>query len=568
MTERSTRPVRPGTVRRGPAAVLALVLGVSGALTAGLTTAAHAADPGSISGTVTASRLDGLQVTLYSHVYGSGTGSSAVPVETVPVGPDGTYRIDGVAPNDGPVRPPGYTIQVSDTQGELATTWAPDVRTSADSSYLTGATWVTVTDGLDVTGVDVTVGKRVHLQGKVVDKDGHPVAGAQVSATSVASFGDTVVGSAVTAADGTYRTGQLPALGVNVVVRKDGYQTRIVGGTSPLSAQSFPIMDTDVTVDAVIGHAGSVSGTVSTPAAVPASSLKVRLLEAAPGPMGRVIYAQVATTTVGAGGRFEFADVATSPFGYVVEVTDPSLRAYAKSWAGDDWSPIFSQWVNPDADEHVVLPHLTMAPTGSVTGQLVSPRNGLSYAGVTLTYEATTCTGRCTLSPAGKVTLGADGRFTVRGLPGGSDGKRPQWTLRVTDPQGRFVEHVDFTAPAVTDGATTQLGRIALTLTDKAPLGRIDRVKTPKVTGTAKVGRTLKVSQGTWRPGAVKVTYQWQSRKVTKKGAKAVPVAKGTHSKVKLTRAVKGRKVRVKVTVKAPGHRTVTYTTKWTKKVA
>lgn len=85
-----------------------------------------------------------------------------------------------------------------------------------------------------------------------------------------------------------------------------------------------------------------------------------------------------------------------------------------------------------------------------------------------------------------------------------------------------------------------------------------------KVIGKAKVGRTLKATRGTYAPSVVRVAFQWQ----TKKGAKAVAVKGATKAKLRLAKRFKGRQVRVRVTVKAPGHTTVVRTTRWSKKVA
>lgn len=91
--------------------------------------------------------------------------------------------------------------------------------------------------------------------------------------------------------------------------------------------------------------------------------------------------------------------------------------------------------------------------------------------------------------------------------------------------------------------------------------------KAPKVSGKAKVGRTLKASKGTWKSsGRAKVTVklQWE----TKKGTKAVKVKGATTSKLKLTKKLRKKQIRLKVTVTAPGHMKVVRTTKWGKKVA
>ena len=99
--------------------------------------------------------------------------------------------------------------------------------------------------------------------------------------------------------------------------------------------------------------------------------------------------------------------------------------------------------------------------------------------------------------------------------------------------------------------------------TPEPALKTIKRLKAPKVTGKTQLGRTLKVSKGAWKPGSVKVTYRWFS----KKGDKVVKVKSTKKPTLKLKRSTLGKKYRVVVTVSKPGYRTVKHTTKWSKKV-
>jgi hypothetical protein len=62
----------------------------------------------------------------------------------------------------------------------------------------------------------------------------------------------------------------------------------------------------------------------------------------------------------------------------------------------------------------------------------------------------------------------------------------------------------------------------------------------PKITGTAKVGRTLKAVPGTWGPGTVKLTYRWYHAGRAISGA--------TKSTYKPKQVDKGHTVSVKIT--------------------
>lgn len=84
--------------------------------------------------------------------------------------------------------------------------------------------------------------------------------------------------------------------------------------------------------------------------------------------------------------------------------------------------------------------------------------------------------------------------------------------------------------------------------------------KTPRITGTARVGKTVKVKVGSWSPRP-SYRYQWYAngKKITKKATK---------SSFKLTSKQKGKRITVKVTGRKTGYTTVTKTSAKTKKVA
>lgn len=89
--------------------------------------------------------------------------------------------------------------------------------------------------------------------------------------------------------------------------------------------------------------------------------------------------------------------------------------------------------------------------------------------------------------------------------------------------------------------------------------GKLTATPKPKVTGTAKVGKKLKVKAGKWKPATVKLSYQWQRNGKKIKGA--------TKSSYKLVKSDKGKKITVKVTGKKSGFTTVSKTSKATAKV-
>ncbi len=70
----------------------------------------------------------------------------------------------------------------------------------------------------------------------------------------------------------------------------------------------------------------------------------------------------------------------------------------------------------------------------------------------------------------------------------------------------------------------------------------------PRISGTAKVGKTLKATVGTWSPSGATRTYQWYRDSTKIKGA--------TKSTYKLTKASKGHRITVTVTGRKSGYTT------------
>nr|WP_048585798.1 IPT/TIG domain-containing protein [Streptomyces viridochromogenes] len=82
----------------------------------------------------------------------------------------------------------------------------------------------------------------------------------------------------------------------------------------------------------------------------------------------------------------------------------------------------------------------------------------------------------------------------------------------------------------------------------------------PVISGTVKVGKTLKTSTGTWSPAATSYAYQWYAN------GKAISGA--TKSSLVLKSAQKGKKITVKVIARRTGHQDGSVLSKATKAVA
>ena len=82
---------------------------------------------------------------------------------------------------------------------------------------------------------------------------------------------------------------------------------------------------------------------------------------------------------------------------------------------------------------------------------------------------------------------------------------------------------------------------------------------TPTISGTAKVGRTLKATAGTWSPSGVTRTYQWYRDSAKIKGA--------TRSTYKLTKASNAHRITVTVTGRKSGYTTLSKKSPVTRRV-
>lgn len=107
---------------------------------------------------------------------------------------------------------------------------------------------------------------------------------------------------------------------------------------------------------------------------------------------------------------------------------------------------------------------------------------------------------------------------------------------------------VDTSAPGtytLTYSVSDKAGNTATTTRTVTVAEGVLQAGTPTISGSAKVGSTLKASPGTWTPGA-KLAYSWN--------LDGRPVAGSTSSTLRLTPAMTGRKVSVTVTGARTGY--------------
>jgi hypothetical protein len=191
----------------------------------------------------------------------------------------------------------------------------------------------------------------------------------------------------------------------------------------------------------------------------------------------------------------------------------------------------------------------TSAPTDAIaesafTSAPVPVITGTAKVGKTLGLN----TGAWTPWPAGS-------GFTYQWYANGKAIKgatKNKYKIAKADADKKLTVAVTATAPGYVKTSKTSKA------TAKVVGSKFKKKPTPKITGTAKVGKKLKAKPGAWSPKA-KYTYQWYANGKAIKGANKATLT--------LKKAQKGKKITVKVTAKKSGYNAVTKTSKATKKV-
>jgi len=177
-------------------------------------------------------------------------------------------------------------------------------------------------------------------------------------------------------------------------------------------------------------------------------------------------------------------------------------------------------------------------------------------------------TSKPTLSIAGTATVGQtlSAKLTGSWKPNAPTTVKYQWYRGATAIAGATKSTYKLAAADAGKQITVKISTSrtnfpSVELTTKAvtPLALFKTAPVPKITGTLKVGQTLKVTTGTWSPKAT-FTYQWY-RGTTK-------IAGATKATYKLAAADAGKQIKVVVTGRAAKTATTAKTSALTKKIA
>lgn len=193
-----------------------------------------------------------------------------------------------------------------------------------------------------------------------------------------------------------------------------------------------------------------------------------------------------------------------------------------------------------------------------------------AYRSVARTSATATVGAGVLTAPVPKITGTAKVGLTLKAVPGTwTAGTTLTYRWRVAGKAVAGATKATFIPRAADRGKTvtvavtgakagyTTITRISKATAKVAAASKM-KAATPKITGTAAVGRTLKVSRGTWTSG-VTFTCRWYA------SGKAISGA--TKSSLTLRAAQRGKTITVRVTGKKPGYVTTTKTSKATSRV-
>lgn len=203
---------------------------------------------------------------------------------------------------------------------------------------------------------------------------------------------------------------------------------------------------------------------------------------------------------------------------------------YRGDWSDSVTTPVivsFNGTIGWDVRHALTVGTPTVAGTARVGSVLTAKPGTWGPAGVALSYQ-----------------------WKRNGAPiPGATGAR--YTVRASDLGTRLSVAV---TGALADHATTTTVSTATATVAKGVL----RAATPKISGTAKVGKTLKLKRGSWTPGT-SFRYQW-----LRNGKK---IAKATKSSYRLSSKDAGKRITVRVTGAKPGYAAVTKISRASKRV-
>lgn len=237
-----------------------------------------------------------------------------------------------------------------------------------------------------------------------------------------------------------------------------------------------------------------------------------------------------------------------------------SYKLYAR--ATESKTSVIAQWYSGKTS-WATASTVKVSAGAQVTGRNFAMKAGGSLSGtVTFTKLKTTPTyvhtfrknSNGTWTPGTSAAVSSNGTYKVLGLVAGNYAvvfTNSKTTRAWKDKPDRYSANLVTVAVGKnTSGVNASLDKKLALVTPKST--------TPKISGTAKVGKKLTAKRGTWMDG-LSYSYRWYANGKVISGA--------TKSTLTLTKSHKGKTIKVKVTGKRAGYKTIAKTSKATSKI-
>jgi Carboxypeptidase regulatory-like domain len=408
------------------------------AVSAGKTTTginAALKSPGEISGTVTSAAtsaaLAGVEVEVYD--------SHGTFVAFADSGANGAYTVSGLPTGS-------YVVEFAPPGGYLGQYYN-------GALSLEEAGKVAVTAGSDSSGIDAALASAGGISGTVTSVSTHdPLAEVEVQVY----LGGQLVGSAKTAASGTYTVGGLGSGGYTVefVALSGTYARQFYDGSASAGGATGVSVgqgETKAGVDAELGASGQISGAVTSAASQAGlSGVEVTVYDSEEDP--------VASTTSASGGTYTVSGL---PAGEYEVKFSPGTGNYLTQFYDGKATLAEAGKVPVTAGASTGSINAALAAGGEISGTVYKPGGTVGAPGVEVAvYESS---GESKF--VGSATTTANGTYTVPGLPAGN--YEVQFTALESDyPAGEY-------APQYYNGASTLADATPVAVTagaDKSPI--------------------------------------------------------------------------------------------------